>query len=101
MNSRHFWLAMVGLSLSASPVPAFTRYADVNNPNPVSPYSSWATAATNIQDAIDPPDTGGSFMVLVTNGIYQTGGASNNGSNRVTVPVGITVRSVNGPAVTV
>jgi hypothetical protein len=88
------------LALLSFQVSATTHYVDVNGNNPVSPYTSWATAATNIQDAVFHAGTGDT--ILVTNGIYQYGGYSFNGSNRVyIVAKNLTVQSVNGPAVTV
>jgi hypothetical protein len=93
-------LAAVLLALPSFQVSATTRYVDVNNASPASPYTNWVTAATNIQDAVFRAGTGDT--VLVTNGIYQYGGYSFNGSNRVyIIGKNLTVQSVNGPAVTV
>ena len=74
------------------------HYVNVNNTNPVIPYTSWLTAATNIQDAVVHSSFGDT--VLVTNGMYQSGGDSWNGSNRVDDISGVPILSVNGPAVT-
>src|SRR2546426_10376900 len=58
-------------------------------------------AAHTIQDALDSSVAGD--LILVTNGVYATGWRAVYGSmpNRVVVPAGVEVRSVNGPAVTV
>jgi hypothetical protein len=69
-----------------------------------SPYSSWATAATNIQAAVDAASVGDT--VWATNGVYEFGGRLAPGettglTNRVVVDKPVVVRSVNGPEVTV
>ena len=71
-------------------VQATALYVDINSTNPVSPYVSWATAATNIPDAVAQAVSGDT--VLVTNGTYTL-------SAQVTVD-SITLESVNGPEVT-
>jgi len=89
-------LAVISLNAAAE-----TRYVDLNNPSPTAPYTSWPTAATNIQDAIDAAVD--SDEIVVTNGIYATGGRA-AGTNilvdRVAVDKPLTLRSVNGPEFT-
>jgi len=78
-----------------------TYYVNAGNPFPVSPYTSWLTAATNIQDAVAL--TGNGDTVLVTNGVYAYGGAvviPGSITNRIAVTNAVTVESVNGPWVT-
>lgn len=74
---------------------------DAVGSNPIAPYSNWATAATNIQDAIAASAAGD--VVLVTNGLYASGGKSMDAviTNRVSVDKAILVQSVNGPNLTI
>jgi hypothetical protein len=78
-----------------------TRYVNLNNPTPVAPFTSWATAATKIQDAVNAAQAG--ETVLVTNGVYATGGWVDETSvtNRVAITRPLLVQSVNGPSLTV
>jgi len=96
-----FWGWLLLAAFFSFNATAATYYVNVSNPAPVSPYSDWSTAATNIQDAVDAASTGD--LVLVTNGVYATGGRTVNGfslTNRVTVTKPITLQSVNGPNLT-
>src|SRR5262249_7493250 len=76
------------------------RYVNANNPNPVPQYTNWATAATTIQEAVDVALPGDE--IVVTNGLYATGGRAVFGlmTNRVVVDRTVTLPSVNGPDVT-
>jgi hypothetical protein len=104
---RHFltvgfnWIAALLMFAGGSGAWAAVRHVDLNNSGPLAPYTSWATAATNIQDAVDAAVPGD--LILVTNGIYQTGRrlAVGSTSNRVAVTKAVTVQSVNGPSDTV
>ena len=94
-------LAALGICLCTwAGAEAAERYVDRSNLLPESPFLSWAAAATNIQDAVDAADPGDT--IWVTNGFYDGGyGLVNvDSTTRVAVTKALTLRSVNGPAVT-
>src|SRR5262249_29463890 len=76
-------------------------YVDLKSPNPFPPYISWLSAATNIQNAVDASFDGD--IILVSNGVFRTGGRLQSGRivSRVTVDKAVAIRSINGPQFTV
>lgn len=82
-------------------VPGLVRYVWSNSPRPSPPYTSWSTAAHTIQQAVDAAQL--ADTVLVTNGVYATGGRTVGSAyltNRVVIDKPITLLSANGPKVT-
>ena len=100
LKSRILQLAGSVLVLSTMSAAAATSYVNVSSACPASPYTNWTTAATTIQDAVDAAVSGD--QILVTNGVYQTGGrvGADASANRVAVNKPVTARSANGAAVT-
>lgn len=99
MRTLRFAIMMLGLSVFQSL--ATTHFVSPASVNSSAPYTDWSTAATNIQEAIEVCAAGDE--VLVTNGVYTSGGISMDGilTNVVSLHLPITVQSVNGPQVTV
>jgi hypothetical protein len=102
MNIRLYRMAAAFLILFVINASASGLYVDLNSTNPTPPYTNWATAARVIQDAVDVSTNGD--LVLVANGVYQTGGRIVSGdstTNRLAVTNAVTVQSINGAAATV
>lgn len=93
-----FLAALVCAAISLS---AATLYVSPASPNPSPPFNSWATAARNIQQAVDAATA--KDEIVVANGVYATGGRSMDGTitNCVAVDKALTLRSVNGPQFTI
>jgi hypothetical protein len=90
--NRHYcrlFFAPCLLLIFQSGAAATIHYVDLNSTNAGRPYTNWATAATNIQDAVDAAVAGDE--VVVTNGIYAGG---DNASSRVSIASSITLRTV-------
>jgi len=99
INSIAFLGGLASFFLLAANIRATQHFVCLNNLAALPPYISWATAATNIQDAINASAAGD--QVIVTDGVYQVGATEVYGmSNRVAVTQPLVVSSVNGPAAT-
>jgi hypothetical protein len=92
--------AGVATSLVVTVIDQPVHYADAGNlAGAAWPYTSWATAASNLQDAVDAAAPGA--LVLAADGVYARGGRAAPqalATNRVVILHDMTVRSVNGPA---
>lgn len=76
---------------------AATLYVALADNIPVTPYSSWESAATNIQDAVAAAAPGDD--VKVGPGIYNTG--SLTGDTRLWVDKAVTIIGMSGPKMTI
>lgn len=84
-------LCLIGMAsmMATSEASAAMLYVSLGATNPVPPYVSWESAATNIQDAIDSAGTGDA--IILNNGVYPGG---------VAVTKAVNVLSANGPLFT-
>ena len=98
-NESH--LGGVSATMTIHVVAQPVLYVAATSTNPQPPYSSWATAATNLQDAVDAATVAGA-LILATNGVYTTGWRTTQDAvtNRLALTKPVTVQSVNGPDVT-
>jgi hypothetical protein len=94
-----FFLATCVLAPTTGSAATLYVWQDSLSPSP--PYYTWLNAVRNIQEAVDAADPGDT--VLVSGGIYDTGGRAVYGTmtNRVVIDKPITVESLMGPEVTV
>jgi hypothetical protein len=86
----------------AGQVESATYYVNAARANDAGAGTNWVTAKKSIQTAVNLTVAGDT--VLVTNGVYSSGTTVTPGgtlNNRVVITNAITVRSVNGPDVTI
>jgi hypothetical protein len=86
MKSNKAWLLALFSALALSADAQTTHYVSTNGSN-IPPFASWQDAATNIQNAVDVAVDGDT--VLVTNGLYDTGGVVWPGAPLVSRPLRI------------
>ena len=65
MKTKLAFLLPVFLALRLAPAGAAVRYVNLANPSPTPPFTTWASAATNIQNAIDAANAGDESKIEV------------------------------------
>ena len=98
-------LCSIALGLTFSPVARADRYVvapGTHMASPQAPYDTWATAATNIQVAVNAASAG--ETIWVSNGTYKATGVGTVAAGVTTMvylATNVILRSVNGPDVTI
>ena len=85
-------ISAVTASLGLTVARGATNYVARNGQTPASPYLTWATAASNIQEAVNAAASGNT--VLVGDGVYTL-------TNQIILAKPVTLISVNGAAAAV
>ncbi len=110
-SSTTFIMPATNVTLTANYRVPSTYYVDASRPDDSGSATNWTTAKKTIQAAVDLATAGD--IVLVTNGVYNTGGAvapvyidewgavTNSLMSRVCITNAITIRGVNGADVTI
>jgi len=91
IKAIYMYILIVGLIVSVGNADAVTHYVNIHSTSPTSPYTSAATAATNIQAAVDSAVSGDT--VLVADGTYKP-------ASEILVTKAIIITSVNGSKTT-
>lgn len=90
---RYIGLSMALATILMQPeIHGDTHHVNINNATPLAPYTTWARAATNIQQAVDASVSGDT--ILVDDGTYLL-------SAEINVTKDIQIESVNGPNFTI
>ncbi len=92
---RGLRFAILGLGIAVAATACATNVFVVPPDHPAAapeyPFTSWATAATNIQEAHTAINTNGGNVIYLTNGLYLL-------TNQVVVTKGVVLRSSNNGA---
>ncbi|MCX7003995.1 MAG: hypothetical protein NTV22_12100, partial [bacterium] len=99
MNTRCMLLSVIFISAVAALCHAGAMLYVAPNGSHTFPFATWASAATNIQMAVDAALDGDT--VIVSNGVYSGYGAQLIGSNVVAINKLITMTSYGGADVTI